>query len=375
MESKMLDGRKLLITLPEKVNTSNAQSLGEEIKELIEANKPNKVILNATDLVYISSTGLRVILQTKKMKPETMVAEVSPEIYAIFSMTGFTDIMDVALKLKQVSVDGCELLGSGKNGSVYRLTDDSIIKVYNEKNTYDDISHERELTKKSFVAGIPTALSFEIVKVGDNYGTLYELINADSMIGHIKRNPESKYSELDRFIALMKQVHELPIDEKGLTDQKGNFIKWADELSDDFSADENKKLMNIINSVPDSNHVIHGDFHMGNIMETDDDLIVIDMDTLGFGDPVFEMVHLYCTLCGFRIINPEDDLFDIGVNEYPVIWKYIFEGYYEDEEARGALFDKVYTLSLLRLYRYALKHNLAEDKCNKLRAQLVEKLN
>jgi len=33
-------------------------------------------------------------------------------------------------ELKEVSIDGCPLIGDGFNGSVYRLDDETIVKVY-----------------------------------------------------------------------------------------------------------------------------------------------------------------------------------------------------------------------------------------------------
>ena len=32
--------------------------------------------------------------------------------------------------LKEISIDGCELLGKGGNGAVYKLDDERIVKIY-----------------------------------------------------------------------------------------------------------------------------------------------------------------------------------------------------------------------------------------------------
>ena len=65
-------------------------------------------------------------------------------------------------KYKEVSVDGCKIIGRGAKGEVYRYDDELIIKVYNQKNTYRDVEREIALSRKAFILGIPTAISFGI---------------------------------------------------------------------------------------------------------------------------------------------------------------------------------------------------------------------
>ena len=84
-------------------------------------------------------------------------------------------------KYREVSIDGCRLLGSGLKGDVYRYDDELIIKVYNRNNTYKDVEREIALSRRAFVLGVPTAISFGIVSVGDRYGAMYALVDADTL--------------------------------------------------------------------------------------------------------------------------------------------------------------------------------------------------
>ena len=85
--------------------------------------------------------------------------------------------------LREVSVEGCELIGKGGNGAVYRLDPETIVKVYfGERNSPEKIKQNREVTKNAFVHGIPTTIAFDMVRVGENYGVVFEMINARSPI-------------------------------------------------------------------------------------------------------------------------------------------------------------------------------------------------
>ena len=142
-----------------RVDTSNAAEVEKEIFALVDEHKPERIIIDAKNLEYISSVGLRVILKLKKAIDETSIINASLEIYDIFNMTGFTDIIEVKKAFREVSVEGCEIIGKGGHGTVYRLDGDTIVKLYGAKEPFDEIEREISYSKKAFVYGIPTAIS------------------------------------------------------------------------------------------------------------------------------------------------------------------------------------------------------------------------
>ena len=83
-----------------KFDSSNA---GELEKALTVAYEEHGTLsLDADELVYISSAGLRVLLKLRKMQGGLEVFNVSNENYEIFEVTGFTDLLDVKTKLREV---------------------------------------------------------------------------------------------------------------------------------------------------------------------------------------------------------------------------------------------------------------------------------
>ena len=181
-----------------RIDSSNAAPVEEELLEKLKDCKTPSVALDAENLEYISSAGLRVILRLRKQFPELKIINASSAVYEIFEMTGFTEMIPISKGYRKLSVEGCEVIGQGANGKVYRLDKDTIVKVYYKADALPDIHRERELARRAFVLGIPTAIPYDVARVGDSYGSVFELLNAKSFSQLIAEEPEN----LDKYVEL-----------------------------------------------------------------------------------------------------------------------------------------------------------------------------
>ena len=138
-----INGSVLLIRLDGRVDSGNAAETEKAIFNAVEQYAPLYAVIDGEKLEYISSVGLRVLLKLKKKIANTQLINVSAEVYEVLNMTGFTDIMDIKKALRQVSVDGCRVIGRGAFGTTYKLDNDTIVKVFTEGVAYEDIIHEK----------------------------------------------------------------------------------------------------------------------------------------------------------------------------------------------------------------------------------------
>lgn len=286
----------ILTVKPEgRIDTSNASEVEKVLFTLVDEHKPEKIIIDAGKLEYISSVGLRMVLKLKKTVDDTRIVNVSLEVYDIFDMTGFTDIIEVKKAFREISVEGCEIIGKGGHGTVYRLDGDTIVKLYGEKEPLDEIEREISYSKKAFVYGIPTAISFDLVKCGSCYGVVFELINADTLSNRLCAEPERFEEYSEKYSAIVKKLHETEADTGIFSNVKELYNKWADDMLAYYTPDEVAVLHEVINSIPDSNTFIHGDIHPKNIMVQDGELLFIDMADLTYGHPIFDYAGIALT--------------------------------------------------------------------------------
>lgn len=293
----------LVISLSGHIDSTNADAVENEIVARRKEDAGLAVVIDAAKLEYMSSAGLRILLRLRKTCPTLKMINVSPEVYEVLQMTGFTELIAVEKAYRHLSVDGCEVIGQGANGKVYRIDQDTIVKVYLNPDSLPDIKRETALARKAFVLGIPTAIPFDVVRVGDGYGSVFELLNAKSFAKLLIANPEKIDTYVQLYIGLLKTIHSTPVDPKDMPDMKQVAVNWAEFLLDYLPEKQGRKLVELIAAVPDRHTMIHGDYHIKNIMMQNDEVLLIDMDTLSYGHPVFELASMYLSYGGYSLCD------------------------------------------------------------------------
>lgn len=350
----------ILTFFPEgSIDTNNAEQVGEEIANT-RAQYPNgSLVLNMEDLKYISSAGLRQILKLKKKEKDFKIINCSSEIYEIFEMTGFAEMMDISKGYRKMSVDGCEVIGEGSNGVVYRLNPDTIIKVYRNSDALDDIKRERELARTALVLGINTAIPFDVVKVGDKYGSVFELLSAKSLTKLIVAEPENRDKYVKVFADMLKEIHETMVKPGLLPSAKETALKWVRYLEDHIPEETYEKLYSMVDAVDECNNMIHGDYHTNNVHYSNGEAILIDMDTLSVGNPIFEFASIFLAYRGFGELDQKKvtDFLKIDWDIAQYILKKLFDDYFEgeDEAYKEGVLNKAKVIGYTRALRRTIK--------------------
>ena len=268
-------------------------------------------------------------------------------------------------KFREMSIDGCPEIGRGAHGIVYQTAPDMLVKVYGEKASLASIRKERELARWAFVKGIPTAIPFNIVRVGDRYGIVFEHLAAKSSAEYIRESPEHFERFLRQSVDLMKQIHAIVAEPGELPDMKQQTLSWLPKVHQYLPDDLYSKLSAFVEAIPDKNTIIHADFHMNNILVCGDELMLIDMDTLSTGDPIFELATVFVSYRQFPSIEPKAAyMLGIDVETAARICDRILE-LYLDEANEEMLCDTKHNAQLLgcvRIIDYMDRHPEFPDR-------------
>ena len=200
MNSNYYDGI-LKIELPERIDAKNANQFEQDLFLAPNLNNAQEIIIDADKLNYISSLGLRVLmkLQKKFKNASISVINVSGNVYNIFDDTGFTSFLKVKKKLRFVDVNSLQVLDVGMYGTVYRINEEQILKVFHRISSENAIQPIIKIIRSAFVHDIPTIIPFEIVRTEKGMGMILELLNSEMLSTLMKNNPE----KLDKYIGDM----------------------------------------------------------------------------------------------------------------------------------------------------------------------------
>ena len=285
---------KTTFYLEGRIDTNNAPQVEKEIFDAIEG-KTSDIVIDAEKLEYISSAGLRVLMKLRKsIDKQLPVINVSRDVYDIFETTGFIELFDVKKAYRKVDVSGMKLIGQGATGSVYRADDETVIKVFNKDVNFDMIINaENDKARKAFLSGVPTAIPYDIVRIGDCYGTVYEMLDAKDLVSVITEDKAHLEDYIKLFAKTVREMHSIKVDTGKFVPAKTASLRSLSMLASILDEEEMRKVREIYENIPDRDTFTHGDCHIGNVMLKDGELMFIDLVAAGAGHPIFDMVSMY----------------------------------------------------------------------------------
>ena len=281
----------VIVQLSGTITSANAAEFDEAIAE--EPGARDGIVIDARDLEYISSAGLRVLLAAKKRcgEKEFRIINVSDDVMNVFDVTGFSEIMDISKAKRQISLENSVKIGAGACGEVFRLDEETIVKLYYPRVKEEEIEREKDLAKKAFVLGVPTAISYDIVEANGRTGVVYEMINSKTLSELIQDHPDKVEGYVTIYAQVCAQLHSIQAGDLDLPDFKD--INRIDiENISGVTDEERQYLYQFLDLVPDRQSCVHGDLNINNVMVQNGECCLIDMGEFSIGMPAFDISRI-----------------------------------------------------------------------------------
>ena len=296
-----LDNGVLTVSLDGRMDTEAAVKFEAELAEICKNNPHESMVFDAEKLLYVASSGLRTILKMAKTEKNFSVENVSPAVYSVFEMTGFSRIINIRKALRKIDLEKCEKIGFGGNGAVYRVSEDEIVKVNYNPATYAALDLELAKAKEAFLLGIPTAISFDLVDCGEGKrGVVYETIKSRTLGESIQSNPELMEELTERYVEQLNTLHAVHTDNPVFGNAKDNYRTQVENASKFLTEEEGQMLKQILDVLPEGDRLVHCDAHPKNIMIQNGDMLWIDMEGMATGHPIYDLISIAAVLNGMR---------------------------------------------------------------------------
>jgi len=90
-----MEENKVIIKLEGELNSFNSEQVEKDIDEILSGNHFEAIVLDAKDLSYISSAGLRIVARLKQQYNDVSIIHTQDDVYSILEMVGFTEVINV----------------------------------------------------------------------------------------------------------------------------------------------------------------------------------------------------------------------------------------------------------------------------------------
>lgn len=273
-----------------------------KIKDFLVKDTYN--VLDFSEAYTINFSGVRALLNLREEGYRLHIINANRKVLRRLDVTGFTSIIPVTGAPREARIDNAFLSGDGYTSETYFTKDgDAMIKLYYDFVNPDDLLKEKRYAVEAFKLGIPTPISGDLIDVDGRKGIMFERIKAKISFARALANDYGSLDQLAKeFAELSKVLHSTKTNKDVFPNVKDVYKVYVDKFTG-LTNEEKDKIKTFIDSVSDADTSLHGDFHFGNAIITEDNQkLFIDMADFAYGNPLFDLGTLY-----FVTHNDRDD--------------------------------------------------------------------
>ncbi len=190
---------------------------------------------------------------------------------------------------------------------------------------------------------------------------MFELLNARSLAKLIAEEPERQDYWASVYVDLLRKIHATTVEPGIMPDMRAVALGWAEFVAPYLSEVEARKLHNLLEAVPEDHQMLHGDYHIKNVMIQDGEALLIDMDTLCMGHPVFEFASIFLAYEGFCELDHGEAMRFLGIPYDAALrlWNETLRLSFADRSAAeiAAIADRARVVGYTRLLRRTVRRD------------------
>lgn len=195
-----------------------------------------------------------------------------------------------------MDITDMKLIGSGAEADIY-LFENKAIKIFNHARSKADACYEAELQSKANRTGLPVPAIYEISEINGKAAIIMEYIKGktvgDLMLENMNQAPYYLEISVDLQIEVHKvSAHCFPSQKEKLK----NNIMATSYLSDI----QKHQLLHLLHNMETGSKLCHGDFHVLNLLQTTDDIKIIDWVCASSGSIALDVCRTYLLYLLYR---------------------------------------------------------------------------
>jgi len=203
-------------------------------------------------------------------------------------------------------------LGRGATAKIYEWENNQVLKVFNHGFPAELIEREAKKTRLLHSAGVNVPEAGDLVEINGRLGLPLEKINGKTMQELIIQKPWCTLYYWRMLVELQiklfdtQSISDLPSQKVWLKNSIQNTTKLEPEIK--------TSLLDLLDKLPDSNSIIHYDFHPGNILITANSPVIIDWMGAFKGSPLADVARTWVVFSNY--LSPDLPIEYVPVARY-----------------------------------------------------------
>ena len=235
--------------------------------------------------------------------------------------------------METVDLADYEVSGDGFTAISYNHKDgERMMKLYADFIPVNVPAKELRIANSVYGMGLPTPRGLRLVTDGTRIGVEFERVTGKRSYSRIlSQEPENFDEHMREFARTCKQLHSTECDTKVFKPVEARFMKAVSTCSR-LNDDQRRIVSDFIASIPSTTTCVHGDLHMGNLLNAHGQNYWIDLADFAYGNPLFDIGMLR-----FVCIGPNEEIaqstFHISCAQMHHAWDVFMDEYFGPEAA------------------------------------------
>lgn len=202
-----------------------------------------------------------------------------------------------------------KLLASATSSDVYEYGSDKVCKLYIDKYDFDAVDWRFKKVSEAYKTGLPAPKVYEIIERDGRFGIVMERFFGktfnDVLFGNIQASMEQG-EPIKKILDLAYEIYAKQIKEVARTlseihQIKGKLFYTVKECfmgnsrnNSKLSQDEKDMIFKLIEDMPDSDNVCHGDPNLTNFIYNNDNtdkILIVDWDNCLQSSPLYDITN------------------------------------------------------------------------------------
>jgi tRNA A-37 threonylcarbamoyl transferase component Bud32 len=188
-------------------------------------------------------------------------------------------------------------IASGNTAKIY-LLENKIVKVFNDFLPDTEAENEANKQRYAYSCGLPVPEILGVTKINGNQAIMMEYVKGETLGDLLYKNKEEAEHYLTISVNMQLDIHSIiPDGIEGMYDKLYRQIETVNILDDRQKSNLLKKL----DSFTYENRLCHGDFHLYNLIQTGNQVKVIDWVDSSAGDIRADVYRTYLLYSQFSV--------------------------------------------------------------------------